>query len=239
MDGLAVAARIREGLARRRMSRQQLAAEAKISLSTLEKALSGDRPFTLATIIRLETALQISLRENGAAKPSAQASVELGAYRREGVEWLAGTYLTLRPSFERPDAIYAYLTEIAWDDPGGHLVFRETARIDSSFAQKGVVSMPYQSGQIYLVTNHQGQYRLATLSRPSITGHMYGLLSTLQSDLGGRLIPIATPLALLRQGDGARDGLVLGQVAEGQPAYAGYRAEIDRIFAEKFSRIVG
>ena len=47
-----VAATVREEIARRRMSRQQLADQAKISISTLEKALSGRRPFTLATTIR-------------------------------------------------------------------------------------------------------------------------------------------------------------------------------------------
>ena len=43
-----VADQIREELARRRMSRKGLADQAKISISTLEKALSGRRPFTLA-----------------------------------------------------------------------------------------------------------------------------------------------------------------------------------------------
>src|SRR4051795_12816698 len=57
-----VAIRVREELARRRISRQHLADQAKISISTLEKALSGRRPFTLATTIRLEEALGVSLR---------------------------------------------------------------------------------------------------------------------------------------------------------------------------------
>ena len=58
-----VAALIREELARRRISRQRLADDAKISLSTLEKALSGRRPFTLATTIRLEEALGVPLAQ--------------------------------------------------------------------------------------------------------------------------------------------------------------------------------
>ena len=58
----AVAALIREELARRRMSRQRLADQAKISISTLEKALAGRRPFTLTTTIRVEEALGVSLR---------------------------------------------------------------------------------------------------------------------------------------------------------------------------------
>ena len=56
-----VAIRVREELARRRISRQHLADQAKLSISTLEKALAGRRPFTLATTIRLEEALGVSL----------------------------------------------------------------------------------------------------------------------------------------------------------------------------------
>ena len=52
-----IAALIREEIARRRMSRQQLADKAKLSLSTLEKVLGGRRPLTLATAVRVEEAL--------------------------------------------------------------------------------------------------------------------------------------------------------------------------------------
>jgi len=60
-----VAVRVREEIARRRISRQLLADEARISLSTLEKALSGHRPFTLATIIRLEQAMGVAPARTG------------------------------------------------------------------------------------------------------------------------------------------------------------------------------
>src|ERR1700745_1949481 len=71
-----IAEMIREELARRRISRQTLAEQAKLSLSTLEKVLGGRRPFTLATTVRLEQALGVSLR-NGratAASPAAARS---------------------------------------------------------------------------------------------------------------------------------------------------------------------
>src|SRR5579871_782576 len=64
-----IAHHVREELARRRMSRKGLADLAKISISTLEKALSGRRPFTLATTIRLEAALGVSLRRNSSPLP--------------------------------------------------------------------------------------------------------------------------------------------------------------------------
>src|SRR6202000_2237049 len=58
-----IAETIREEIARRRISRQTLAEQAKLSLSTLEKVLGGRRPFTLATTVRLEQALGVSLRK--------------------------------------------------------------------------------------------------------------------------------------------------------------------------------
>ena len=134
-----MAARIREELARRRLSRSALAASARISLSTLEKALSGRRPFTLATLVRLEEALGLSLRpgepaEKIAAKPNGNGSApdELGSYARAAVAWLEGSYLTLRPSVSDRGALYAYRTDIAWDDASSTLMFREAERLDAS-----------------------------------------------------------------------------------------------------------
>jgi len=83
-----IATLIREEIARRRMSRQQLADKAKLSLSTLEKVLGGRRPLTLATAVRVEEALGVSLRRSA---PEADAPLKdgvapdgLGAYSRRG-----------------------------------------------------------------------------------------------------------------------------------------------------------
>src|SRR6187402_1258465 len=131
-----VAALVREQLARRRISRQQLADQAKISISTLEKALAGRRPFTLATTIRLEEALGLPLRKANAVVALAAAPAitlapgELGFYSRPAVSFIEATYLTLRPSFGDPAAIYAYRTEICWGADTSSLVFRESERLD-------------------------------------------------------------------------------------------------------------
>src|SRR6201981_2144913 len=111
-----VAAVIREQLARRRISRQHLADQAKISISTLEKALSGRRPFTLATTVRLEEALGVSLRRaDGAATAAANmAPGDLGFYSRPAVSWLEGAYLTLRPSFSDPQGVLGSPTQVVW-----------------------------------------------------------------------------------------------------------------------------
>jgi arginase len=102
-----------------------------------------------------------------------------GPIRAAPVAWLEGIYLTLRPSFGEKDSIYAYRTEIVWDAAASCLIFREAERTDAAYAQFGEVAVPNQSGHIYLVTNRHGQHRLITVSRPTITGEMYGIIATL------------------------------------------------------------
>src|SRR5438034_2227663 len=194
-----VALQVREELARRRLSRQWLADEAKVSLSTLEKALAGRRPFTLATVVRLEEALGTSLRGPAARVETGTklfAPESMGAYARPAVQWLEGTYLTLRPSFSEKGAVFAYLTSIAWDDARAHLIFSEAARTDAEYEQKGFVSFPVLSGAIYLVTISDGQYRVAILNRPSAAG-LSGILLTLAAGEGAQLTPAAVALALM------------------------------------------
>ena len=132
-------------------------------------------------------------RPASAVPPARHAPEELGAYSHEAVAWLEGLYLTLRPSFGAADAIFAYRTEILWDD--NRLVFQEAERLDAPFAQSGHVSVPHQSGAIYLLTQWHGQYRLVVLGRPTIHGEMHGVLTTLQSGRGGQLTPVSAPIA--------------------------------------------
>jgi len=239
----AVAVRVREEIARRRISRQRLANDARISLSTLEKALSGHRPFTLATLIRLEQAMGVVLREPAGTQATivndkpGHAPEELGAYSRASVSWLEGTYLTLRPSFGDAKAIFAYCTEIAWDGERTCLSFRERERSDASFSQQGSVSVPHLSGHIYLVTNSSGQYRMAILSRPSITGEMFGLLTTLRAGQGSHLTPVSTPLALLPMSAFAPPSL--GRVLAGDQNHEAYSAIMHRIIGENYAGFVG
>ncbi|WP_443747174.1 helix-turn-helix domain-containing protein [Asticcacaulis solisilvae] len=233
----AIAVRVREELARRRLSRQGLADLARISLSTLEKALNGSRPFTLATVVRLESALDQRLRGDDAdahpAAPAPSLAVSLGAYTSEAVKWLEGDYLTLRPSFEIADAIFAYRTLITWDGPQGCLAFREAERQDAPFSQRGVVSVPNKSGHVYLHTNTDGQLRLAILGRPLIGGEMYGLLATLHAGMGTQLMPVSVPIALIPV---ASTPGVFGRILPGDGAYDAYRAHLGRITERGFAK---
>ncbi|CAM5769633.1 hypothetical protein LMIY3S_02903 [Labrys miyagiensis] len=237
-----IATAVREALARRRISRQTLAEKAKISLSTLEKALSGRRPFTLATTIRLEEALGTALRGNdrpGKAAPPAPAVAlapeHLGSYTRNAVSWLTGQYLTLRPSFGEGNAIFAYRTEVAWSDISSCLVFREAERLDTAFNQQGLVSVPNQSGHVYFVTSMAGQYRLAVFGRPTVAGEMYGILTTLRAGKGTQLTPVSAAIALVPIAPGTETSLDFGRIGPAHRNYEAYRAFLERVTAEEFA----
>lgn len=231
---------IREELARRRLSRQHLADKAKISLSTLEKALTGSRPFTLASVVRIEEALSLPLRQ---MKPQAQgngqklAPEHLGSYSHPAVSWFEGDYVTLRPSFSDAKSIYVYRTEIRWDSALSHLVFRESDRLDAAFKQDGAVSVPHQSGYIYLVTNKMGQYRLILLTRPMIGGEMYGLLTTLQSGRGTLLTPVSTPIVFVPVKNFAGEP-AFGKFNAGDEPYEAYAKILNRAIEEPFVLLV-
>jgi transcriptional regulator with XRE-family HTH domain len=236
-QSLQVAETVREEIARRRISRQSLAEQAKLSLSTLEKVLGGRRPFTLATTVRLEQALGVSLRKvqdvpaapvNGDVAPDS-----LGSYSRRAVAWIEGTYLTLRPSFGDRGAIYAYHTEIGWDPAASSLLFREGERLDVTYTQFGEVAVPHQSGFIYLITNQHGQHRLITVSRPTHSGEMYGIIATLLAGRGSLLTPIAAPIAFLPIKN--IPGSTVGRISPGDANYAVYREHLRRTTDEPFA----
>jgi len=245
----AAAVLIVEEIARRHISRRHLADLARISLSTLEKALSGRRPLTISTLVRLEEALGISLRAaNGAGVTvaaligspiaSGVAPDDLGSYARPAVQWIEGAYLTIRPSFGNPAAVYAYCTEIRWDEAQSILTFRERERTDEAFTQFGQVAVPNQSGHVYLVTNRHGQHRLITVSRPTIAGEMHGILATLKVGRGSQLTPVASPIVFvpIRTGGAAP---AFGQIAPGHTAFAGYKALLVRTTADDFAVLMG
>ena len=147
--------------------------------------------------------------------------------------WIEGTYVTVRPSFGDKDAIFAYRTEIAWDDAASSLLFHESERQDAAFTQFGEVAVPNQSGHIYLVTNRHGQYRLITVARLAISGEMYGIITTLLAGRGSLLTPIAAPIAYLPVK--MVDNPSFGRVSADDPNYARYRQHLRRTTEEPFA----
>ena len=231
---------VRMELARRRKSRQWLADEAGVSLSTLEKALSGRRPFSLATLVRLEEALQRPLRQ-GSEQPETKplpntAPERLGAYSRASVRWLERDYAMLRPSAGEAGSIYAHLLTISWDEASPRLRFAEGKRTDEEYTQGGEVGVSALSGHVYLITNDLGQFRLAILGRPTKDGALYGVLATLQVGRGSALMPVAMPLALLPFRDSSTASF--GRVSPGGRCFESYRAHLDRVTEADYARLL-
>lgn len=238
-ESTAITERILEELARRRVTRLKLADDAKISISTLEKALSGRRPLTLATVVRIEQALGVALRKKppspaeGNGRDNGLAPDDLGSYARPAISWIEGDYLTIRPSFSEPSVVYAYRTQISWNEASSILTFQEFDRTDTDYAQSGRVSIPHQSGHIYFVTHKHGQYRLVIVSRPTIKGELHGILLTLLAGSGARLSPAATPIVYVPL---SRAGTIqYGQIRSGDGLYAAYRKYLKRTIDEPFA----
>ncbi len=236
-DNASVAFRLREEIARQRLSRAGLADAARLSISTLEKALSGRRRFTLATIVRLEEALGASLRDEVEAEPTGPtlAPAEMGSYARAAVDWIEGEYLTLRASFGEENAVYAYRTDIRWSAAKGHLVFAESDRVDATFQQAGFVSMPHLSGHTYLMTSEGGQYRMIMLGRATREKRMFGLLSTLQVGQGSQLVPVSCPVALVPMEQIADP--VFGLVSAGDARAEEYRGVLETALEGDYCRL--
>ena len=147
--------------------------------------------------------------------------------------WIEGTYVTVRPSFGDKDAIFAYSTEIVWDTAASSLVFHESERQDAAFTQFGEVAVPNQSRHIYLVTNRHGQHRLITVAHPTISGEMYGIITTLLAGRGSLLTPIAAPIAYLPIKMVANP--TFGRVSFDDPNYAQYRQHLRRTTEESLA----
>ena len=83
------------------------------------------------------------------------------------------------------------------------------------------------------MTNRHGQHRLITVSRPTITGEMYGIITTLLAGRGSQLTPIAAPIALLPVQNIANPSV--GRVMSGDPNYEVYRKHLRRTTQEPFA----
>jgi len=115
-------------------------------------------------------------------------------------------------------------------------MFHEAERLDATFTQFGEVAVPNQSGHIHLVTIRDGQHRLITISRPMITGEMYGIIATLLAGRGSLLTPVAAPIAFLPIRRVAAP--TFGRFVPGDAGYDAYRGALRRITDEPFALFI-
>lgn len=168
--------------------------------------------------------------EGGVVSP-----VYMGAYTRAAVDHYIGSYLTLRPSFGRPEVIIAYRTDISWDPEWPSLLFQERDRPDAPYSHRGRLYIPSSSMFIHLVSLTKGAMRMIIVSQVDRFGEMRGIVTTLHKN-GAMLVPVATPIVYARREDFSG---VLGEITPKSPLYDGYKKTLDETVAEGYARLVG
>ena len=162
------------------------------------------------------------------------APLYMGAYTRAGVDHYIGSYLTLRPSFSRPDTIVAYRTDVTWDPDWPSLLFQERDRPDAPYSHRGRLYIPASSMFIHLVSLTKGAMRMVVVSQIDRFGEMRGIITTLYKH-GAMLQPVATPIVYARREAFAG---AFGEVGPGNPAYAEYRNTLDETTAQGYARLL-
>src|SRR5258708_500010 len=104
---------------------------------------------------------------------------------------------------------------------------------DVAFTHAGTVSVPHQSGHIYLIVNRNGQHRLIIVSRPTISGEMYGTHPPLRGGRGSQLMRVSA--RVVRAPTKAVKTIQLGQTRATDRCHALYRKSLKRAVDDQFA----
>ncbi len=157
----------------------------------------------------------------------------LGSYTRAAETWLEGSYLTLRPSFKDDAQSLPIAQDTSGVRMGSICNSARRKRLDHDYTQFDLVSVPHQSGHIYLVTNRMDRCVVVVAGRPTIRGEMHGLLTTLRSDRGAHLSPVFAADRVSE--DQGRWAPPSGVITEDHAEYARYRALIRSTLDDGFA----
>jgi hypothetical protein len=149
-----------------------------------------------------------------------KARPEWGGYSKASVSELIGSYLVLRCAFKNPGNVFAYATDIFWDDAEGGLLFQERERLDARHSHRGHVRIPNLSMYMYLVSGENGWLRSVTVSVLDVVTEMHGLLSTLHNIAGAMYVPVVTPVVYIKRDNLAQE--TFGEVTPADSRYEGY-----------------
>jgi TIR domain-containing protein len=150
----------------------------------------------------------------------AKARPEWGGYSKASVSELIGSYLVLRCTFKNPGNVFAYATDIFWDDAEGGLMFQERERLDAKHSHRGHVRIPNLSMYMYLVSGENGWLRSITVSVLDVVTEMHGLLSTLHNVAGAMYVPVVTPVVYIKRDHLAQE--TFGEITPADPRHEGY-----------------
>lgn len=168
-------------------------------------------------------------------EPARAAPTYMGAYTRAGVDHYVGSYLTLRPSFSTPDAVFAYRTDITWDDEWPSLAFQERDRPDKPFIHRGRLYIPAASMYVHLVSLTKGAMRMIIVTQLDMGGCMRGLITTLNKQRS-HFVPVSAPIMFLRR-DAFPDSS-LGVIGHQNQYYEEYRQLLAETVEQGYVRLI-
>ena len=200
VDWAKVAEKLRLLLEERRMSRQALADDTKVSRKTIDRLLTGSA-VNIETLRKLETALGVKLHEDdrgGGADP--EATLPHGAL---------GTFFMARRSFDSADRIILSALHIV-KGPGGFLFNELQVNVglnQTSYEYRftGRVDCSSTSSNLQLTAPDEGLARVLSLSRPAIehlddgrlVARMRGVLLAINEERKfGAVYPVVSPVFL-------------------------------------------
>lgn len=248
-DRAAAIAKIRTAMIEKKMTQAELADTACCHEKTVQNLIAGRQVrdqtlFDVCAVLGLDfPSIKEAWSGAGVSGPmelkgegGLAAPVYMGAYTKAAVDHYIGSYLTLRPSFSKPDTLVAYRTEIVWDPDWPSLLFEETDRPDVTYQHRGRIYVPASSMFVHLVSLTKGAMRMVMVSQLDQTRHMRGLITTLHKQ-GAMLMPVSAPIVYAQ-----RETLVpdeLGEIAPGHRCHDAYRSLIHQAAADGYAKLIG
>jgi transcriptional regulator with XRE-family HTH domain len=236
----AALAQIKTAMIEKKLTQAELADAADCHEKTIQNLLGGrsvrdQTLFDVCMVLGLDfdklksawTGGNGSANEQTGGDGGLVSPVYMGAYTRAAVDHYIGSYLTLRPSFSRPDTIVAYRTDVTWDPEWPSLLFQERDRPDKPYMHRGRLYIPTSSMYIHLVSLTKGAMRMVMVSQLGPTDEMHGLVTTLHKQRAA-FVPVSAPIVYVRRGD--FKGMPLGEIP------AGRASDYRRILAESMEQ---
>ncbi len=240
-------AQIKTAMIEKKLTQAELADAADCHEKTIQNLLGGrsvrdQTLFDVCMVLGLDfdklksawTGGNGGAREPSGGDGGVVSPVYMGAYTRAAVDHYIGSYLTLRPSFSRPDTIVAYRTDVSWDPEWPSLLFQERDRPDAPYSHRGRLYIPSSSMFIHLVSLTKGAMRMVVVSQIDRFGEMRGIITTIYKH-GAMLQPVAAPIVYAKRE--AFTG-AFGEVASKSACYAEYRKVLDETTAEGYARLL-
>jgi hypothetical protein len=227
---LAVAEAIRQFLNAAGQTRKVLVGQErhKLSESTVNKVFQGE--FSERTLTMIEAILATKFRTT--EEKAERAPDDVGGYTFQSVVSLLGDYVCVRPLFEEPTSLAAYVINIRWDKQTRQLMFEERQRPNPKYTHNGVIYIPQNRPFMFLVSLYPGSVRLITLSVPEADGLARGIISTVSNPKGPIFIPVAAPIFLRRIEP--KVAPQLGIITAKDPCYSEYQDTLASITSEDF-----